>query len=51
MLQNETDRSYQANLTRIDEWIKKLEEHPRSVDGLQISPERLEVVWQQYELC
>ena len=38
MLQNETDRSYQANLTRIDEWIKKLEEHPRSVDGLQISP-------------
>jgi hypothetical protein len=30
--------SYQANPDHIDEWIKKLEKHPRSVDGLQISP-------------
>ncbi|OAL03473.1 kinase-like protein [Phaeosphaeriaceae sp. SRC1lsM3a] len=33
-----TISSYSANPDDIDEWIKKLEKHPRSVDGLQISP-------------
>jgi serine/threonine protein kinase len=32
------DFSYQGNADLVNEWIKQLEDHPQSLDGLQISP-------------